>query len=68
MSSDEALEIIITSPQYRELIEAIEEAKKSLSPDAWQEISSTLINEVEKFVAWGLVELSEEGAGKTFQT
>ena len=39
MTKDEALEIIFTSPQYRELLEALEEAKKTLSPEEWREIS-----------------------------
>jgi len=33
MNTDDAVEIIFSSPQYRELMEALEEAKKQLSPD-----------------------------------
>jgi hypothetical protein len=67
MTKDEAIEIIFYSPQYRELIEALEEAKKTLSPDEWQEVSQTLVNDVDKFVAQRITELSEGEAGKTIR-
>ena len=59
MAKDEAMEIITFSPQYLELMKALEEAKKQLSPDDWQEVSQTLMNEVDKFVTQQLAELSE---------
>ena len=31
--------------------EALEEAKKTLSPDEWQEVSRTLMNDEDEFVA-----------------
>jgi len=67
MTKDDAMEIIFTSPQYRELMEALNEAKKQLSPEDWQEVSDTLINDVEKFVAQRKEELSEGDAGRTFR-
>ena len=67
MTKDEALEIIFSSPQYRELIEVLEEAKQQLSPDEWQEVSQTLISDVDKYVTQRLAELSEGEAGKTFR-
>jgi uncharacterized membrane protein YfbV (UPF0208 family) len=50
MTKDEAMEIIFSSPQYRELMDALEVAKKTLSTDDWKEVSQTLMNEVDKFV------------------
>jgi hypothetical protein len=47
MTKDEVFEIIFTSPQYRELMEALEEAKQQPSPDEWQKVSRTLMNDVE---------------------
>ena len=59
MTKDEALEIITSSPQYRELMEALEDAKKQLSPDECREVSPALMNDVNTFVAQRLEELSE---------
>jgi hypothetical protein len=67
MKTKDALEIIFSSPQYRELIEVLEEAKKQLSPDEWQEVSQALMNDVDEFVAQRLAELSEGEAGKMFR-
>jgi hypothetical protein len=67
MTKDEAMEIITFSPQYLELMEALEEAKKTLSPDEWQEVSQALMNEVDKFVTQQIAELSELVEGKTFR-
>jgi hypothetical protein len=67
MTRDEALESIFTSPQYRELMAALEEAKKLLSPDEWQEVSRALMHDVDNFMAQRLAELSEGQAGKTFR-
>ena len=67
MTKDEALEIIFSSPQYQELVEALEDAKKTLSPDEWQEVSHALMNDVDTFVAQRLGELSKGEAGKTFR-
>ena len=39
MKKDDALEMIFSSLQYRELMDALEEARKQLSPDEWQEVS-----------------------------
>ena len=39
MTTDEATEIITSSPQYRELLDALEEAKKQPRPEEWQEVS-----------------------------
>ncbi len=43
MTKDEAMEIIFTSPQYQELMGALEEAKKQLSHEEWQEVSQALL-------------------------
>ena len=67
MTKDEAMEIITFSPQYLELMEALEEAKKTLSPDDWQEVSQALMNEVDKFVTQQIAELSELVEGNTFR-
>ena len=67
MTKDDALEIIFTSPQYRELMEALEEAKEQLSPDEWHEVSQALMNDVDKDVEQRLAELSEGEAGKLFR-
>jgi hypothetical protein len=67
MTKDEAMEIIFSSPQYRGLIEALEEAKEQFSPDEWQEVSQALMNEVDKFVAQQIAELSELVEGNTFR-
>jgi hypothetical protein len=67
MTKDEAMEIITFSPQYLELMSALEEAKKQLSPDEWQEVSQTLMNEVDKFVKQQVAELSELVEGNTFR-
>ena len=61
------MEIITFSPQYLELMEALEEAKKTLSPDDWQEVSQALMSEVDKFVTQQIAELSELVEGKTFR-
>jgi len=61
------MEIITFSPQYLELMEALEEAKKTLSPDEWQEVSQALMNEVDKFVTQQIAELSELVEGNTFR-
>jgi hypothetical protein len=45
-------------------VEAPKEAKKKLSPDEWHEVSRALINDVEKFVAPRVAELSEWKAAK----
>jgi len=67
MTKDEAMEIIAYSPQYLELMKALEDAKKHLSPEEWQEVSPTFINDVDKFVAQHLAELSDREAGKMFR-
>jgi hypothetical protein len=67
MTKDEAMEIITFSPQYLELMEALEEAKKTLSPDDWQEVSQALMSEVDKFVTQQIAELSELVEGNTFR-
>jgi len=67
MTKDEAMEIITFSPQYLELMKALEEAKKTLSPDEWQEVSQALMYEVDKFVTQQIAELSELVEGKTFR-
>jgi hypothetical protein len=67
MKTNDALEIIFSSPQYRELIEVLEEAKKQLSPDEWQEVSQALMNEIDKFVTQQIAELSELVEGKMFR-
>ena len=67
MKTDDALEMIFSSPQYRELMDALEDAKKQLSPDEWQEISRMLMHKVDSYVAQRLAELSEGEAGKTFR-
>jgi len=67
MTKDEAMEIITFSPQYLELMEALEEAKKTLSPDDWQEVSQALMSEVDKFVTQQIAELSELVKGNTFR-
>ena len=67
MTKDEALEIIFSSPQYRELMEALEDAKEEFSPDEWQEVSQTLMNNVDKYVGQRLAELSEGEAGIKFR-
>jgi hypothetical protein len=67
MTYVEAMEIIFTSPQYRELMDALEDAKKHLSPEEWQEVFDMLMNDVDTFVARRLAELSEGEAGKTFR-
>ena len=67
MTKDEAMEIITFSPQYLELMKALEDAKKHLSPDEWQEVSQALMNEVDKFVTQQMAELSESVEGKTFR-
>jgi hypothetical protein len=67
MTKDEAMEIITFSPQYLELMEALEEAKKTLSPDEWQEVSQALMNDVDRFVTQRLAELSEGETDKTFR-
>jgi len=61
------MEIITFSPQYLELMEALEEAKKTLSPDDWQEVSQALMSEVDKFVTQQIAELSELVEGNTFR-
>jgi hypothetical protein len=66
MTRNEALETIFSSPEFRELMESLEEAKKQLSPDGWQEVSQAVINDVAEFVTQRVAELSEEKAGKTF--
>jgi hypothetical protein len=48
-------------------MEALEEAKKTLSPDEWQEVSQALMNKVDKFVTQQIAELSELVEGKTFR-
>ena len=67
MTKDDALEIIFSNPQYRELVDALEDAKKTLSPDERQEVSQALMNDVDKFVAQRLGELSEAEAVKAFR-
>ena len=67
MTNDQALEIISSSLQYRELIEGLEEAEKQFSPDEWREVSQALMNDVDAFVAQRLEELSEGQAGNTFR-
>ena len=67
MTKDEAMEIITFSPQYLELMEAQEVAKKTLSTDDWKEVSQMLMNEVDKFMTQQLAELSELVEGKTFR-
>ena len=67
MKTKDALEIIFSSPQYRELIEVLEEANQQLSPDEWQEVSHALMNEVDKFVTQQIAELSELVEGNTFR-
>jgi len=67
MTKDEAMEIITFSPQYLELMSALEEAKKQLSTDEWQEVSQALMNEVDKFVTQQIAELSELVEGNTFR-
>jgi hypothetical protein len=67
MTKDEAMEIITFSPQYLELMKALEDAKEKLSPDEWQDVSQTLMNEVDKFVTQQIAELSELVEGKTFR-
>ena len=67
MTKDEAMEIITFSPQYLELMEALEEAKKTLSPDDWQEVSQALMSEVDKIVTQQIAELSELVEGNTFR-
>jgi hypothetical protein len=68
MNMNHAMEIIFWGPQYRELMEALEEAKQQLSPEEWQRVSSALINDVEAYVEQRLAELSEgREAGKTFR-
>jgi hypothetical protein len=66
MTRNEALETIFSSPEFRELMESLEEAKMQLSPDGWQEVSQAVINDVAEFVTQRVAELSEEKAGKTF--
>jgi pheromone shutdown protein TraB len=63
MTKDEAMEIITFSPQCLELMSALEEAKKQLSP----EVSQALMNEVDKFVTQQIAELSELVEGNTFR-
>jgi len=48
-------------------MEALEEAKKTLSPDDWQEVSQALMSEVDKFVTQQIAELSELVKGNTFR-
>jgi hypothetical protein len=67
MTKDEAMEIITFSPQYLELMSALEEAKKQLSPDEWQEVSQALMNEVDKFVTQQIAELTALVEGNTFR-
>ena len=67
MTKDEVMEIIFSSSQYRELMEALEEANKQLSLEEWQEVSHALMNDADKFVEQRLAELSEREAGKTFR-
>jgi hypothetical protein len=67
MTKDEAMEIITFNPQYLELMKVLEEVKEKLSPDEWQEVSRTLMNEVDKFVTQQIAELSELVEGKTFR-
>ena len=67
MTKDDALEIIFTSPQYRELMEALEEAKEQFSPNEWHEVSQALMNDVDEFVAQRLAELPEKETCKTFR-
>ena len=67
MTKDEAIDIIFSSPQYLELMKALKDAKEQLSPDEWQEVSRTPMNDVETFVARRLAELSEVEAGKSFR-
>ena len=67
MTNDQALEIISSSLQYRELIEALEEAEKQFSPDEWREVSQALMNDVDAFVAQRLEELSKGEEGNTFR-
>jgi len=50
MKTDDAMEIIFSSPQDPELMEALEDAKKTSSPDEWLEVSKTVLNNVEEFV------------------
>ena len=64
MTKDEAMEIITFSPQYLELMKALEDAKEKLSPDEWQDVSQTLMNEVDTFVTQQIAELSELAEGK----
>ena len=61
------MEIITFSPQYLELMKALEDAKEKLSPDEWQEVSQALMNEIDKFVTQQIAELSELVEGKTFR-
>ena len=63
MTKDEAMEIITFSPQCLELMSALEEAKKQLSP----EVSQALMDDVDKFVAQRFAELSEAEAGIIFR-
>ena len=67
MKKDDALEMIFSSLQYRELMDALEEARKQLSPDEWQEVSRMRMHKVDSYVAQRLAELSEGEAGKTFR-
>jgi hypothetical protein len=67
MTKDEAMEIITFSPQYLELMKALEDAKEKLSPDEWQDVSQTLMNEVDTFVTQQIAELSELVEGKMFR-
>jgi hypothetical protein len=67
MTKDEAMEIITFSPQYLELMKALEDAKEKLSPDEWQDVSQTLMNEVDTFVTQQIAELSELVEGNTFR-
>ena len=48
-------------------MDALEEVKRQLTPDEWQEVSRELMNDVDKFVAQRMAELSEGEAGKGFR-
>ena len=59
VKTKDVAKFIFSSPQFRELMGALEEAKKQLSPEEWQRVSSALISDVEAYVEQRLAELSE---------
>jgi hypothetical protein len=48
-------------------MKALELAKKTLTPDEWQDVTQLLMHDVDKYVTQRLAELSEGEAGKTFR-